>query len=636
MTVNDYLRARALGVLGNVVQGGSPAEQGRLTFISDTQRIAVNKIRTYDIWYKGDSAELNNRYNKENTIGFNYEPIYYENDRNMFWSVASTEKDIKRTHSGMPQDIVNTLVGLVDRPVISVSRPSGNEEDEDEDEEEGQADPVTGQPAPKKVKIEKDTPETTVLREIFGESGFWDVYTGIQMPMTLVEGWGCYKISWDLAVSDHPYITYYRAENVDFMTKCGKVIGIVFKDWYRGKREGDRYLVTELRYLKPRREPETGRITRDLYMETRAWKVSGGDGEQDTVIYQDGLSDVPELAGVEQDLMINDFDQLLAQPCIFYQDPTDDCSPGRSIFQNKIDLFDDLDQELSQQSMCVRKSTPVEYFNSDFLEVDPNTGLPIQPKEYDRKYVLYKGGTTIDGTTNTNQPVQVTQPSVDFSIYGQAVTDTVSQILSGLMSPATMGINVAVQSTAKSQREKEKITISTVKHIRNRLDTILTGVVNAALAAEEYIRTGQITQKKYDVSIKWAEFASMSFEDKAAVLTGMLDNGDISPKLYMQKMYGESLSKKDFDDELRYLTKLHDPDQGGMGTEAMGQGADQGMDQGMGMGDQSQDPNDPNKIAQMIGQGGGDAATVLQGKGNPKGQTGQNAPGARKPPKQKE
>jgi hypothetical protein len=247
-----------------------------------------------------------------------------------------------------------------------------------------------------------------------------------------------------------------------------------------------------------------------------------------------------------------------------------------------------------------------------------------------------RGGTTIDGTTNTNQPVQVTQPSVDFSRYGQAVTDTVSQILSGLMSPATMGINVAVQSTAQSQREKEKITISTVKHIRNRLNTILTGVVNAALAAEEYIRTGQITQKRYDVSIKWAEFASMSFEDKAAVLTGMLDNGDISPKLYMQKLYGESLSKKDFDDELRYLTKLHDPDQGGMGTEAMGQDMNQGMDQGMGMGDQGQDQNDPNKIAQMIGQGGGDAAAVLQGKSNPKGPAGQNAPGARKPLKQKE
>ena len=524
-TLNDWLKDNVLGLSG-VVRGGSPEEIGRLMFVSNEENIIRTKLREYRTWYKGDGDDLLNLYNKDNIMDFNYEPFYWKNKRSYFWSVSSTEGDIKRTHSGQPGNIINTIVGIVDRPQISVDG-KGND---------------------------------AVLDSILEEINFWDVYTNTQLPMTLVEGWGCWKVGWDLATSDLPFAVYYTAENVDFIWRNRKVIGVIFKDWYRGRKEGERYLVTEVRYLSPRID-ETGRFTRDLHIETRAWRVNGGSTQNDTVMLKDSFDDIPELAECKSSIVVEDFNSLLATPCAFYKDPTSEKVPGRSVFQGKIDLFDDLDQEISQLSGGVRKSTPVEYFNTDFLERDPITRLPIMPNIFDRKYVKYKGGTTSDGSMNTNQPITTTQPNIAFEKYNAAILDTMSQILSGFMSLATIGINVAVQSTDKSQREKEKVTFATANHIRAAETNIIRSVVNDLMCAYEYITTAQITQKKYDVSVKWTEFANTSFEDKAAVLGGMLDNSEISPEMFITKLYGDTLSEDEYNRELEYLKKTHNPDQ---------------------------------------------------------------------------
>lgn len=541
-TLNEWLRNVALG-LGGVLRGGSPEEIGRLTFISNEENIIRTKLREYRTWYRGDGDELLNLYNKDNIMDFNYEPFYWKNKLSYYWTVSSTEGDVKRTHSGQPGNIINTIVGIVSEPTLSAS---------EEDEEKFAA--------------------------ILEENDILDVYKNTQLPMTLVEGWGCWKVGWDVTVSDQPFAMYYTAENVDFIWKNRKVVGIIFKDWYRGAKEGERYLVTEVRYLKAHRaldengnEIEDGEIVRDLHIDTTAWRVNGGSTQSDTVMMQLGFSGIPELANCQSKIVVENFDELLATPCILYKDPTVENMPGRSVFQGKIDLFDDLDQEISQLSQAVRKSTPAEYLNSDFLDRDPVTRLPIMPHVYDRKFILYKGGKTADGASNTNQPVTTTQPNIDFQKYTDAILQTMSHILSGFMSLATVGINVAVQATDKSQREKEKVTFATANHIRSSETKIFRSLANSLLCVKEYIDTGVITKKKYDISVKWPEFANSSFEDKATVLGGMLDNNEISPEMFLNKLYGDTLSDEEKQKELDYLMKTHNPDQG-MGREAIDDG----------------------------------------------------------------
>ena len=556
MTLKEYIRKRAYAYTGGISGGGSPVEVSRLTFIGNQDAIKDIKLREYDTWYCGDGDELLNFYTHGNATEFAMEPWYWKNKRSYFWNVSATEDDVKRTHSGQPYNIVTTLCGLVGRPTVTAAKS-----------------PKSSVWAERSEVDDDVKQEDEELDSILDECGFWEIYANQQMPLTLVEGWGCYKVSWDLRFSDHPFVTYYKAHDVDFVYRAGKVTGILFRDWYVGEDGRQRYLVTEFRYLMPRRD-ENGFMTRDLIMETEAWKVvGGGSGNSDVVMTKADLSEIPELAGTEGRTAITDFDSLLAVPCVFYRNANDETMPGKSIFSTKIELFDDLDQELSQKSNSVRRSTAEELWNSDFLERDPHTHLPKMPKAYDRKFLSYSGGRDANGAVNTSEPVQVTQPNLNINQYSEAAVMTLSQILAGIMSPATMGIGVAAAATQESQREKEKITVTTRNHIIDRETRILKQLFSDMKCCEEYLRTGAITEPHHDVTIKFSEFADNTFEEKSAVLSDALAGGSMSPEMYMDKLYGDTLSDEDYAKELEFIRAAH-PANEGMPPEEMMGGAD--------------------------------------------------------------
>lgn len=539
MTLEEYKRKRLYAYAGGIAAGGSPADESRLTFIGNDSRIRTYKLREHRVWYNGNSDEILNFFTKNAIIDLNLEPWYFRNKKSNFWCVSASEEDVKRTHSGQPYNIVSTLVGLVGKPTLRIGKSPKSAVWRDLGNEPTEEDPT--------------------LNDILDECGFWDIYSNEQMPLTLVDGWGAYKVSWDLAFSDHPYVSYYDAENVEFSWRAGKVVGMMFTDWYVGEDGRKRYLVTEFRYITPRKD-ENGLLTRDLTIEKKAWEAVPGE---DTAMTEADLEAVPALRGTVGEMRITNFDRLLATPCVFYRNGTDRKMPGRSIYDGKEDLFDDLDQELSQKANAVRRSTPEELFNSDFLERDEETGLPIQPKVYDRKFISYAGGRDSNGAVNTSEPVQVTQPNLNIAQYSEAAITTLAQILSGIMSPATMGIGVAAMATQESQREKEKITVTTRNHLISRETEILESVASDVMCCEEYLRTGEITRIRHDVTVKFSEFADNTFEEKSAVLADALASGTMSPEMYMDKLYGDSLSPEDYQRELDYLKERMAAQQGG-------------------------------------------------------------------------
>lgn len=420
MTILERMRARIRGVAGSVLKTKRP-DDDRTTFINDNEKLGRMKLKEYDVWYDGDGDELLNFYTRENYIGFNYEPFYMRNKKNYFWAISSTEAQIKRTHSGQPRNIVDTLVNIMPFPLISAGEDTKN------------------------------------LQAVVKESGLEQVYKDEQLPLTLVEGWGCWKINWDKDVSDYPSVEYVSAENVDFIYKNGKIIGIVFKNYYTSDKK--RYLLLETRSIewKPNSADAEGSegervlvITNELY----ELPTNTAAGDDDTLLKKVDLKSVSELESVEERIEIGPFDKLFAVPCILLGNTSRQWGYGRSIFTGKIDLFDDLDQALSQSSNAVRLSTPIEYIDEEYLERDKN-GLPKKPKAYDRKYIMMKGQKNGDGVS-TGQPVQITQPSVEFSRYSDHAVQILLQILNGILSPATLGIDIAKKDNAAAQREKER------------------------------------------------------------------------------------------------------------------------------------------------------------------------------------
>ena len=541
MTILERMRARIRGVAGSVLKTKRP-DDDRTTFINDNEKLGRMKLKEYNVWYDGDGDELLNFYTRENYIGFNYEPFYMRNKKNYFWAISSTEAQIKRTHSGQPRNIVDTLVNIMPFPLISAGE------------------------------------DTNKLQAVVRESGLEQVYKDEQLPLTLVEGWGCWKINWDKDVSDYPSVEYVSAENVDFIYKGGKIIGIVFKNYYTSDKK--RYLLLETRSIewKPNSAAAEGSegervlvITNELY----ELPMNMAATDDDTPLKKVDLKTVPALDSVEERIEIGPFDKLFAVPCVLLGNTSRQWGYGRSIFTGKIDLFDDLDQALSQSSNAVRLSTPIEYIDEEYLERDKN-GLPKKPKAYDRKYVMMKGQKNGDGVA-TGQPVQITQPSVEFSRYSDHAVQILLQILNGILSPATLGIDIAKKDNAAAQREKEKVTIFTRNALINGEERILRSLMEQMLMAKEFMDTGAVSVHTYDISVKFNEFADDSFENKLEALGKAYDMEEISTDMYLNKLYGDTLSDEERAAEKEFLESARkarteaysNADGGGTNTQGM-------------------------------------------------------------------
>lgn len=509
--IRDRIRAKVLSWLGIQKYNSTPGYE-RETFINDDDYAQKTKLREYRVWYDGDSDELLNFYTRQNTIDYNYEPFYSRNKKSYFWCIASTEEDIKKTHSGQARNIVDTLVNICGVPVVS-----------------------TG-----KISPDMELPNLPLenLEKMIEENNFWtELYQQEQMPLTLVEGWGCYKINWNSDISDYPMVYYYTAENVDYIKIGKRIIGIVFKDYYLTK-EGKRILLLETRRIEKR----------NLIIEKEAYELSGEDEEARKI----ELDSIEELQDIEPRIIIEGYNKFLAQPCKFFEDLNPNLE-GRSIFKGKIDLLDDLDQCLSQSANTVRRSTPLEYFNTDFLERDRKTGMPIQPKVYDRKYSSFTGGKRDDGANNVSMPVVTTQPQLDFARYSNEAVAILMQIIDGVMSPASLGIDLSKRDNADAQREKEKVTIFTRTTIIRQEEKILKELFSQWLCAYELMTKGEITTFDYDISVRFSEFADTSFENKIERLGDAYTNGLMSPEMFLEKLYNKNLTDKEYQRELDYL-----------------------------------------------------------------------------------
>ena len=520
ITVKEYIRRKALGLLGLIETDIDPRIRAdRLTFVNDINEVQKDKLKEYNIWYVGDADELLNFYTRASTIDYNTDPLYNRNKKSYFWAVSATETDIKRTHSGQPRNIVDTLVNIIGTPAISVGTGSD----------------------------ELHTVHNR-LQEILDENDFGRMLTQRARPLTLVEGWGAWKINWDSGFSDNPILLYYRADSVDFIYQNGRVVAIIYRDYYQDEKKHN-YVLFETRRIAKEANPDNPNSTIPcLIIEKELFEIPS----ESEYLKKVPLKSLPQLKDTQEKIKVSNFNRFLGCPSIVYEDSTEDCY-GRSIFTGKIDMFDDLDQCMSQSANTVRRSTTHEYFNTQYLEKDERTGMPIMPKDFDRKYIMFKGGRNGDGSFGAEGPVQVTQPKLDFTQYSSEETNILLNIISGIMSPATLGIDIAKKDNADAQREKEKVTIFTRNTIINEESKIFKLLGNDLLVAWELMHKGEITCKKYDVTVEYSEFADASYESKLETVLMGWQSGLLSDEIALRYVHGDKLSAKAFQKELDYV-----------------------------------------------------------------------------------
>ena len=498
MNIIEVVKKRILKMLGIEKLNEAPNSE-RLTFIQNEENVIYQKLQECKTWYVGNSDELLNYYTNEQLYGDAREPIYNRNRKNYFWGISATEGSIKRVHSGIPNAIVSTLVNAIgDAKIFS------NDEETNAMIE----------------KIKKANDLTHILNQQ-------------QMPLTLVEGWGAFKVSFNKELSNSPIIQYYEGQNVEFVYSFGILVGIIYKDYY--KYNDNDYVLLETRRIK----------SGNSVIEYQLYKMeTSGD------VFEVPLETIPELASLEN-IEIPNLKKVLGVPSKFFYDVLNK-EYGRSIYDGKIDLFDALDEDLSQCSQTVRVSTPVEYYPVDLLERQQN-GLPKMPQVYNRQYIKKEGMPNGDG--ESDGAIQTTQPDLHFDSYSENAKAILDFILTGVLSPATMGIDIAKKDNADAQREKEKITIMTRNNIIDRQEKILKDLMELCIIIQEYLDTGTISLKDYDISITFNEFANPSFENEIQVLGSAFSNGQISTERYVDILWGDKLSEDEKNKEIDYLEK---------------------------------------------------------------------------------
>ena len=491
MNVIEFFKTRALRLLGLTKLNGNPNDE-RLTYINDDEAIRISDIHANRIWYLANGDELLNWYTNQVTYGFAKNVIYNRNKRQYFWS-RSVGEMVKRVHSGIPRAIIDTLSNIVGMPEIKC--------------------------------------DNVVLQEIFEENNFEFMLCQQARPMTLVEGDGAFKINMNPVLSKHPLIEYYGAEDWGPLDKSNILIGMFFKSYY--KKNNDNYVLFEERTLRPE----------GLAIEYKLFKL----GKENSLI-DCNRNAIPELSGLE-DQLIPGLKCLLAIPNKYYFNPTYK-DRGKSIYDGKLDLFDLLDEILTQAGQTNRVSTPVEYYPVDLLE-RTKKGTPVLPELYNRQFV--KVDSVPDGDGNMNSQITTTQPDLYFEKYSQLFADTLSDCLIGVLSPASLGIDIAKRDNAEAQREKEKQSIFTRQLICKNETKMLIALSKMLLMCEDYMTTGVFNDYDYNISVKYDEFANPSWENQLQTLGPAWSNGQLSTERYVNLLWNGKLSDEDMLKEIEWL-----------------------------------------------------------------------------------
>jgi len=485
MTVFEKVKNVVKNVLG--IQKITNPNSERLTFISSEETVWKQHVEEYKVWWIADSDELNNFYNVRRLGGYQKEPIYNENKLQYFWAKAVDEtQPIKKIHSGIPRASIVTMVNCLQDVVIECPECQD--------------------------KIDK----------ILEVNNFSALLNQEARPLTMVEGDGAWKVIFDKSVSSVPLIQYYEALDVEYIEKQGVEIGIVYKDYY--KYQDKNYMLLEIR----RKENGNAIIEYELYKLEKNNEVEKVD-----------LETIPELCSLPKEgYILPGIDMVLGVKCKYFNDPINK-TRGLSVLSGKLDVADDMDMLVSVEGMTEENSGPVEYYPVDLLKRDKN-GKPEMPKVFGRKFIKKPVVPSSDGTMDGK--IDTSAPNLNFQQYSDALVNKTQLFLSGWLSPASMGIDISRKDNAEAQREKEKVTIMTRNNIIPCEREQTKKLMKICLMLQEYMDTGSISIKDYNISVKHNDFATPTFETMSQILTPMLTAGAISSQLFVDRLYGDSLS----------------------------------------------------------------------------------------------
>lgn len=396
--------------------------------------------------------------------------------RARFWTAAPAHENIRKIHSGLPSLIVDILSYIVKA---------------DLDDVDFGKDPSGGKDKWKSITEELD------FAELIGNA-----IVGV-----LTAGDGAFKISVNKDVSDYPMAEFFTADRVDYEKSHGRVSSINFYTDY--------YVNSKTYRLKE--AYQRGKVRYALY-----------DGDNEVP-----LNMVPDLADLEP--VDFDSDYIMAVPFKVYNSSK---FPGRgkSIFDTKTDVFDAFDEVISQWMDALRAGRVHNYIPEDLIPRDPKTGALMSVNSFGTDFIQV-GAKMTEGDANKGQ-IQTIQPDIKYDAFLSTYTATLDMCLQGIISPATLGIDIGKMASADAQREKKDITGHTRNAITGALEKAIPKLVATILMTYDNMNDDGVGA--YEPSLSFGEYGAPDFDSRVDIINKAATASTMSIETQVDELWGSS------------------------------------------------------------------------------------------------
>lgn len=345
--------------------------------------------------------------------------------------------------------------------------------------------------------------------------------TGKAVADTLVDGDGAFKISVDTSLSPYPIVEFVSGDMVDFEISRGILAAVIFKTMFTVKSQ--KFVLHE-RYGKG-------------FIESRLYDSSGNERP---------LSAVPELSEISE-IVKFDGDHIMAVPLKFY-DSKKYYGRGKSIFDGgKSDCFDALDEVISQWWDALRMGRVKQYIPESMIPRDPENGGLKSPNRFGNDYI----STDTPLQEGVAPKIEVVQPEIKYEAFVSSYTNALLMCLQGLVSPATLGIDVGKMSSADAQREKKDVTGNTRNTITTALEKALPELIEAILKTYDNIQ-GK-APGNYNASVDFGEYGAPDFDSRVETVGKAGTYGVMSVETQVEELWGSSKDKEWKEDEVQRI-----------------------------------------------------------------------------------
>jgi len=367
--------------------------------------------------------------------------------------------------------------------------------------------------------IELQAQEQTDLWDAISQDNGADKLIGEAITETLVAGDGAFKITVDTDVTQYPIIEFFSGERVDYKHNRGRLQEVIFYTDYAVKEKDYRLAETYGKgYIRYQLLDAAGKVVQ--------------------------LATLPETAQLQDVTYTGDF--IMAVPLMLFKSSK---WPGRgkSIFDSKADSFDALDEVISQWVDAIRAGRVQKYIPEDMIPKDPLTGAFLKPNPFDNQFIRIGNVMAEDAKSQIN----TVQPTILYEAFVASYSSALDMCLQGIMSPATLGIDLKKLDNAEAQREKEKATLYTRGKIVETLNEVIPRLVDVTLKVYDTMSSRSAGQ--YEASITFGEYASPSFDTVVETVGKAKTYGIMSTEQSVESLYGDTWTDEQKAEEVSRL-----------------------------------------------------------------------------------